>query len=145
MGERSPHNDVHAKGAFIGLRPDTTRTQMTVAVLEGVAFALRDCIEVARRGGTEIKSARLCGGGAASPLWRKIIADVCGIHVEIPAVEQGPAYGAAMLAMVACGAYNDVFEATEKIVRVKETILPDAEIAKNTTSATPCSQSSIPH
>ena len=130
MGERSPHNDVHAKGAFIGLRPDTTRTQMTVAVLEGVAFALRDCIEVARRGGTEIKSARLCGGGAASPLWRKIIADVCGIPVEMPAVEQGPAYGAAMLAMVAGGAYKDVFEATEKIVRVKETILPDAETAK---------------
>ena len=72
----------------------------------------------------------LCGGGAASRLWRKIIADVGGIPVEMPAVEQGPAYGAAMLAMVACGAYNDVFEATEKIVRVKETILPDAEIAK---------------
>lgn len=66
----------------------------------------------------------------ASPLWRKIIADVCGIPVEIPAVEQGPAYGAAMLAMVACGAYNDVFEAAQKIVRVKETILPDAETAK---------------
>lgn len=129
MGERSPHNDVHARGAFIGMRPDTTRAQMTLAVMEGVAFALRDCIEVARANGLKVERAKLCGGGAKSPLWQKIIADVCRIEAEIPLVEEGPAYGAAMLAMVACGAYKTVEEAASALVVTKSTVKPEAEIS----------------
>lgn len=125
MGERSPHNDVNAKGAFIGLRPGTTRGQMTRAVMEGVAFALRDCAEAAARGGAEIRSARICGGGSESRVWREIIADALNVPVEVPAVREGPAYGAAMLAMVACGEYKTVEQAAEKLVRVREKIAPD--------------------
>ncbi len=130
MGERSPHNDINAKSAFIGMRPDTTRKDMTLAVLEGVAFALKDCLEAAAESGTRVTKTKICGGGAKSPLWRKIIANVCNVTVETPAVEQGPAYGAAMLAMVACGRYKTVEDATERIVKTKEKILPDEKLVK---------------
>lgn len=131
MGERSPHNDVNAKGAFIGLRPDTTRGQMTRAVLEGVAFALRDCVEAAKRSGAKISAARLCGGGAKSVIWRQIIADVLNIPVEIPATVEGPAYGAAMLAMVACGVFENTEAAAKKLVRVAETVYPSAQAVRD--------------
>ena len=129
MGERSPHNDVNARGAFIGMRPDTTRKQMTLAVLEGVTFALRDCLEAAKKNGVKIGRTMLCGGGAKSPLWRKIVADVLNMPVDVPQTEQGPAYGAAMLAMVGCGEYKTVKDAAKAIVKIKETILPDAAAA----------------
>lgn len=126
MGERSPHNDVNAKGAFIGLTPTTSRLQMTLAVMEGVAFALRDCIEVARSNGLKIETSRICGGGAKSPLWRKIISNVCGLIVEVPAVEEGPSYGGALLAMVGDGKYKTVEEAVNKNVAIGEKITPNA-------------------
>ena len=129
MGERSPHNDVTARGAFIGMRPDTTRKMMTLAMLEGVIFALRDCLEAAKKNGATIPRTKLCGGGARSKLWRKIVANVMNLPVDIPQTEQGPGFGAAMLAMVGCGEYASVQEAAERIVRVKETVLPDCEIA----------------
>ena len=129
MGERSPHNDVTARGAFIGMRPDTTRGEMTLAMLEGVAFALRDCLEAAKKNGAKIPRTKLCGGGAKSRLWRQIIANVMNMPVDIPQTEQGPSYGAAMLAMVGCGEYKTVQEAASAIVRVKETVLPVPEIA----------------
>lgn len=130
MGERSPYNDVNARGAFIGMRPDTSRGQMTLAVLEGVAFALRDCLEAARKNGVRIGRTMLCGGGAKSPLWRKIIANVMDLPVDLPQTEQGPSFGAAMLAMVGCGEYATVRAAAEAIVRVRETVLPDPAIAR---------------
>ena len=129
MGERSPHNDVTARGAFIGMRPDTTRGEMTLAMLEGVAFALRDCLEAAKKNGAKLPRTKLCGGGAKSKLWRQIIANVMNMPVDIPQTEQGPSYGAAMLAMVGCGEYKTVQEAASAIVRVKETVLPVPEIA----------------
>ena len=127
MGERSPHNDVTARGAFIGMRPDTTRGEMTLAMLEGVAFALKDCLEAAKKNGVQIPRTKLCGGGAKSKLWRQIIANVMNMPVDIPQTEQGPSYGAAMLAMVGCGEYKTVQEAASAIVRVKETVLPVPE------------------
>ena len=130
MGERSPHNDVNARGVFIGMRPDTTRKQMTLAVLEGVTFALRDCLEAAKKNGVKIERTKLCGGGAKSTLWRKIVANVMNMPVDIPQTEQGPSYGAAMLAMVGCGEYASVRQAAEAIVRVKETVLPDRQTAE---------------
>lgn len=126
MGERSPHNDTNARGAFIGLRPTTTRTQMTLAVMEGVAFALRDCVEVAKTSGTIIKSTRICGGGAKSPLWRQIIADVLNVPVETPKTQEGPAYGGAMLAMVACCEYVNIQTAVSKLITITQTVLPDS-------------------
>ena len=129
MGERSPHNDVNARGAFIGMRPDTDRKQMTLAVLEGVAFALKDCMEAAAKDGVKPARTKLCGGGARSALWRRIIADVTDMPVDIPQTEQGPAFGAALLAMVCRGEYASVREAAGAVVKVKETVLPDREAA----------------
>ena len=126
-GERSPHNDVNAKGAFVGLTATTTRAQMSRAVLEGVAFAIRDCYEVAKANGLQITRTNLCGGGARSATWQQIFADVLGIPVHILATEQGPSYGAAILAMVGCSVYRDVAEATEQMVSIKQTILPNPQ------------------
>lgn len=128
MGERTPHNDVDAKGAFIGMRPSTTRKEMTLAVLEGVAYALRDSLELAKSSGCKIDATKVCGGGAKSEVWRKILANVFGIPVIRPLIEEGPAYGGAILAMVADGAYKNVEEATDKLVKEKDITYPDTEI-----------------
>ncbi len=129
MGERSPHNDPNARGTFIGMTMDTTRADMTQAVLEGVAFALRDSFEVAKSLGIQAERTRICGGGARSLLWRQIIANVMNIKVDMIESEEGPALGAAMLAAVACGEYRNVKEAAEKLVKVVDTIEPDPKIA----------------
>ena len=130
MGERSPINDTNARGTFVGMSMDTKREDLVLAVLEGVAFALRDSIEVARSFGIEINESKLCGGGAKSPLWRKILAAVLNIELEIPKSEQGPSMGGAMLSMVACGEYESVAAACEKLCVVKETIKPEKEIVQ---------------
>ncbi len=129
MGERSPHNDPDARGTFIGMTMDTTRADMTQAVLEGVAFALRDSFEVAKSLGIKIERTKICGGGAKSPLWKKIIANVMNVKVDVIESEEGPGYGGAMLAAVACGEYASVEEAAEKLVRVVDTVEPDPELA----------------
>ena len=128
MGERSPINDTNARGTFIGMSMDTTRADLTQAVLEGVAFAIRDSVEVARNLGIEINSSRICGGGAKSPQWKRIFANVLNIELEIPVSEQGPGMGGAMLAMVACGEYPDVKSACDKLVAVADTVKPEPEL-----------------
>lgn len=130
MGERSPHNDPDARAMFIGMSMDTTREDMTQAVLEGVAFALRDSLEVARGLGIDIRRTKICGGGAKSPLWKRIITNALDLNVDVVAVEEGPAMGAAMLAAVGCGEYASVEEAAEKIVRVVDTIEPEPELVE---------------
>lgn len=130
MGERSPHNDPQARGTFIGMSMDTSRADMTQAVLEGVAFAIRDSFEVAKSLGIHIERTKICGGGAKSPLWRKIIANVLNIKVDRIASEEGPALGGAMLAAVADGTFASVEEAAARIVKVVETVEPDPEIAE---------------
>lgn len=125
MGERSPHNDVNARGAFIGMRPDTTRKHMTLAVLEGVAFALRDCAEAVRKLGIKINSVTVCGGGAKSALWRQIIADVLNVTVRRLKADEGPAYGAAILAMTACGEFPDVSVAAKAFAKDESRLCPD--------------------
>ena len=90
MGERSPHNNPDARALFIGMSMDTTRADMTQAVLEGVAFAMRDCYEIAKDLGINITETKICGGGAKSPLWRKIMANVLNINVNIIESEEGP-------------------------------------------------------
>ena len=128
MGERAPHNNPDARAVFFGMSMDTTREEMTQAVLEGVAFGLRDSLEVARSLGIKIERTKICGGGAKSPLWKKIIANVMNLKVDVPAVEEGPSMGGAMLAAVGCGAYPDVETIAEKFVHVVETVEPDPEL-----------------
>ena len=129
MGERSPHNNPDARAMFIGMSMDTTRADMTQAVLEGVAFAMRDCYEIAKDLGINITETKICGGGAKSPLWRKIMANVLNINVNIIESEEGPGLGGAMLAAVACGEYTSVQEAADKIVKVIGTEKPDPALA----------------
>lgn len=128
MGERSPINDTDATGMFIGLRPDTSRSQMLLAVLEGVSFAIRDNIEIAKSLGIDIKSSCLCGGGAKSKLWRKILTNILNIQLNIPVAEEGPGYGTAILSMVGAGEYENVSDATEKLVVIKEKVYPEEEL-----------------
>lgn len=130
MGERSPHNDPDARAAFIGMSMDTTREDMTLAVLEGVAFGLRDSLEVARKIGADPGRTKICGGGAKSALWRKIIANVMNMKVDIIESEEGPGYGAAILAAVGCGVFPSVEAAAESLVKVTATEEPDEELVK---------------
>lgn len=129
MGERSPINDTNARGTFLGMTMDTTRADLTQAVLEGVAFAIRDSVEVARSLGIDIRSSKICGGGARSPLWKKMIANILNVELECLECEQGPGMGGAMLAMVACGAYETVQAACDAIVRVASRVTPEPELA----------------
>lgn len=128
MGERSPINDTNARGTFIGMTMDTTRADLTQAVLEGVAFAIRDSFEVAKSLGIDIERSNICGGGAKSPLWKRIFANVLNVKLDIVASEQGPGMGGAMLAMVADGTYPNVNAACEKLVHVVDTIEPEPEL-----------------
>ena len=128
MGERSPINDTNARAAFIGMSMDTSRSDFVQAVLEGVAFAIRDSFEVAKALGIDIPRSKICGGGSKSPLWRKIFANVLGIPLDMVKTEQGPGYGAAMLAMVGCGRYASVIEAADALVEVASTTEPEAEL-----------------
>ena len=129
MGERSPHNNPNARGTFIGLTMDSTRADMTQAVLEGVAFAIRDSFEVAKSLGIKIERTKICGGGAKSPLWKKMIANILNIKVDVIESEEGPALGGAMLAAVANGEFASVEEAAAKIVKVIDTVEPEPELA----------------
>lgn len=123
-GERSPHNDVNIRGAFINLSATTTRGCMSKAILEGVAFALRDCLEIAKENGIYPTYSSICGGGAKSTMWRQIIADVFNLPIHILKTNQGPSYGAAILAMVGDGIYKNVEEATKTIIKVEQIIKP---------------------
>ena len=117
MGERTPHNDSEAAGAFVGIRMDSTRADMTQAVLEGVAFGLRDGLEIARRAGLSVKTSGLAGGGAKSPLWRRILANILDLELIAPETEQGPGLGSAILAAVAFSLFPDVKTAVEALVK----------------------------
>ena len=128
MGERSPHNDPAARGVFAGMSLDTTRSDMTQAVMEGVAFAIRDSVEIVRALGLDIKASNLCGGGAKSPIWRQIFANVLNMELFVPDSEEGAGYGAAILAMVAAGEYATVLEASAAMPSGGTKYKPDPEI-----------------
>lgn len=129
MGERSPINDTNARGTLIGMTMDTSRADLVQAVLEGVAFALRDSVEAARDLGVEIPACKLCGGGARSPLWRRIMANVLNMRLELPLSEQGPGMGGAMLSMVACGAYETVQDCCNALVSAASVVEPEPALA----------------
>jgi xylulokinase len=126
QGERTPHADPDARGAFAGLQLRHDRGALTRAVLEGVAFGLRDSFDLLRGLGVEITSARASGGGARSELWLRICASVLGVPIERTLVEEGSAFGAALLGGVAGGVFADVHEAVAACVRTADVVEPDA-------------------
>ena len=127
QGERTPHADPDARGSFTGLSLRHDRGALVRAVLEGVAYGLRDSLELLRELGVEPTVGRVSGGGARSELWLRIVASVLGIPLERTAVEEGAAYGAALLGGVAAGIFADAHEAVAACVRVRDTVEPDAE------------------
>jgi xylulokinase len=128
-GERTPHNDSKARGAFVGMNMTTTRADMTQAVLEGVAFSLRDILTRVRELGANVTRARIIGGGAKSALWCQMIADILHLKVEKMQSSEGPAFGAAILAMVGAGAYKNVEEACLSLIKITETFTPDKTVS----------------
>ncbi|HEY7783823.1 MAG TPA: FGGY-family carbohydrate kinase, partial [Pyrinomonadaceae bacterium] len=127
MGERTPHLDPHARAALVGLAANHTRAHVIRAILEGVAFSLRDTLTIFAEMKVPVETIRLGGGGARGPLWRQVQADIYGRDVEILAAEEGAAYGAALLAGVGAGVWSSVDEACEKSVRVARRVQPDPE------------------
>lgn len=130
MGERSPYNDPNARGVFIGMNMNTKREDMTLAVLEGVSFAFRDIIEVSRKLGVNPTNTKICGGGAKSKLWIKILSNVLNMNIEIIENEEGASLGGAILAAVSCGAFASLEEATNKIVKISEIFMPEESLVK---------------
>jgi xylulokinase len=128
MGERTPHLDPHARGAFVGLTASHTRADVIRAILEGVAFSLRETFSIFDEMNVPVKSVRLGGGGARSPLWRQIQADVYGHEVEMVKAEEGAAYGAALLAGVGARIWPSVDEACASVVQVENRISPRADV-----------------
>lgn len=130
MGERSPVNDTNARGSLIGMSMDSTGEDMLLAVLEGVGFALRDCMEIARSQGILIAKSTVCGGGAKSALWLQILANILHLELDTVETEEGPAYGGAMLAAVACEEYRDIDACVKNMIQIKQSIHPDEAIMK---------------
>jgi len=127
MGERTPHLDPNARAALLGLTTSHTRGHIIRAIMEGVAYSLKDTFTIFEEIEIPVTSIRLGGGGARSSLWRQIQADVYGREVEIVAAEEGAAYGAAILAGTGAGGWSSVEEACDEVVRVVIRILPDTK------------------
>ncbi len=126
-GERTPHGDPQARGVFFGLDPSHGRGDMVRSVLEGTAFAFRDCLGLLRAAGWQGTTARIIGGGARSPLWRSIIASTTQVTVETINIDEGPAFGAALLAGVGVGSFSNVGEAADSFVSITGTVEPNPQ------------------
>ena len=127
MGERTPHLDPDARGVFFGLSAMHTKKDMLRAVMEGVSYSLRDCIEVFRQMDINVSDMMACGGGGSSPLWRSMLADLYGCQVKTASSKEGPALGAALLAAVGAGIYSSVPEACKAVVKTDKIQQPDAD------------------
>ena len=128
MGERSPLNDTDVRGMFYGMSLDTDKDDMSFAVLEGVAFALKHNIDIIRNMGIDIKKSNVCGGGTKNKLWLKIIANVLGIELQIPENQEGASLGAALLAAKGVMTADDYAELESKVYRTAETVKPEDEL-----------------
>jgi xylulokinase len=129
MGERTPHLDPHARAALVGLTASHTRAHIVRAILEGVAFSLRDTLTIFAEMNVPVETIRLGGGGARAPLWRQIQADVYGQAVEILAAEEGAAYGAALLAGVGSGVWSSVDDACGETIRIAAVVESQSEVS----------------
>jgi len=130
MGERSPLNDTDVRGMFYGMSLDTDKDDMSLAVLEGVAFALRHNIDIIRNMGIDIKRSKVCGGGTKNRLWLKIIANVLGIELLIPENQEGASLGAALLAAKGVMASEEYAELENKVYKTAEVITPSGELTE---------------
>ena len=126
MGERTPHLDAHARGGWIGLTAKHTRADLIRAVVEGVSYSQKDGLDIVERLGVPVSSVRASGGGARSPFWRQILADILGQRVATLATQEGSAYGAALLAMVGTGEFASVPEACRATIRETDSVMPRA-------------------
>ncbi|HVJ84006.1 MAG TPA: xylulokinase [Caulifigura sp.] len=129
-GERTPHADPNARGAWVGLTLRHGRSHLVRSVIEGATFAMRDCLEIIQGMGVPVKEIRLSGGGAKGKFWRQVQADVYGQKVSTINAAEGPAYGVALLAAAGTGAYRNVVEACEATIKVVETTATDAKARK---------------
>jgi xylulokinase len=127
MGERTPHLDANARGVFFGLSAMHQKRDLLRAVMEGVTYSLRDCLEVFREMEITVDSMMACGGGGSSPLWRQMLADLFGCPIQTTRSKEGPALGVAILAMVGTGAYSSVPEACAALIGTDKTCMPDAD------------------
>jgi xylulokinase len=125
-GERTPHGDPNARGVYFGLSLRHQRPHLVRSVVEGVTYALADSVAIMRDLGIEVGAVRATGGGARSALWRQIQADVLEASVRLALTDAGPAFGAAVLAGVGVGVFATVAEATDRLVQIREEVLPDA-------------------
>ncbi len=130
MGERTPHLDAYARGGWMGLTAKHTRAHLVRAILEGVAYSLKDCLALVESLGAEVQAVRASGGGARSGLWRDILAGVFGRPITTLQTQEGSAYGAALLAMVGTGAYASVGEACAAAIRERDRVTPDKRLAE---------------
>ncbi|MEA1964080.1 MAG: FGGY-family carbohydrate kinase [Candidatus Aerophobetes bacterium] len=130
-GERTPHADVNARGVYFGISGKHDRRHFIRSVMEGVSFGLRDSLKLIKERGVEIKEVRAIGGGAKSKLWQQILADILGEEIRLLNIEEGPAFGAALIAGVGVKAYNNFEEAESKIIQVRKRILPKSENRKS--------------
>jgi len=132
-GERHPHSDPHARGVFFGLHLNHTKGHVVRSILEGVAYGFRDCLEVIKKLGIPVREIRITGGGAKSELWREIQANVSGENMVITSTPDGAAYGGAILASVGTRIYGSVKEACDRLVQVKNRLMPNGhEVDKYT-------------
>ncbi len=127
MGERTPHLDANARGVFFGLSAMHRKRDMLRAVMEGVTYSLRDCLEVFREMNITVDDMMACGGGGSSPLWRQMLADLYGCPIQTLASKEGPALGVAILAMVGTGYYPTVADACNAIIKTNQTCNPNAD------------------
>lgn len=131
MGERTPHLDANARGVFFGLSAMHQKRDMLRAVMEGVTYSLRDCLEVFREMDITVDDMMACGGGGSSPLWRQMLADLYNCPIQTLASKEGPALGVAILAMVGTGYYPSVADACKAIVKTNQTCNPNGESVSN--------------
>jgi xylulokinase len=130
MGERTPHLDAFVRGGWIGLTAKHTRADLIRAVLEGVSYSQKDCLEIIEQMGVPVNSVRASGGGARSAFWRQMLADVFAKRVVTLQTQEGSAYGAALLALVGTGVYASVPEVTKAAIREVESVTPRADVAQ---------------
>jgi len=130
MGERTPHKDAHARGAFAGVSARHGRGHFARAVFEGITFGMRDSLEIFRELKVPIRRVVATGGGAVNPFWRQLQADIYGEEVVTVNSGEGPAYGAAILAMVGAGLYPSVPAACSRLIRVVSRTSPNAKQAR---------------
>jgi xylulokinase len=126
-GERTPHADADARGVFFGISGRHERGHFVRSLLEGVTFGLRDSLELIKAKDVDIEEVRIIGGGAKSELWQQILADILGEEISLLNIEEGPAFGAALIAGVGVGVFADFESACEEIIEVTKKIAPNSE------------------